>query len=313
MIALEAQVELLGVVSDVTRLRLLHLLSAHELSVGELVQITGLGQSRVSTHLGRLRDHDLVLDRRVGTSGYYRFNEAGASEQARRLWSLLASQVDDGLLEQDRARALRVVQAREGRWPEALAGEMERHYSPGRTWDSLARAMVGLMQLGDVLDLGSGDGSVAQLLSPRARTVTCVDRSERLLGAASGRLSASDACVRYVQADVQRLPFGEASFDHVLFLNTLVHLDEPAEALAEASRVLRPQGSLVLVTLSKHPHLEVAAQFGHRQAGFETAWLRRRLRSHGMTVHRCERSSRERRRPHFEIITCFAEKNENRI
>ena len=125
--SLDSQVELMGVLGDATRVRLLSVLAAHELSVAELTTVTELGQSRVSTHLGKLRDAGMLLDRRAGSSPFYRLNEAGMSEPARRLWGALRQGLDDAELGADEQRAQRVVQARSGAsWPERLAGEMER-------------------------------------------------------------------------------------------------------------------------------------------------------------------------------------------
>ena len=110
---------------------------------------------------------------------------------ARAAWQAVSDQIDDGVIEDDRRRCAEVVRAREeaSSWPDVVAGRMEHHYSPGRTWEAVARAFVGLVQLGDVLDVGSGDGVIAQLLAPRARNFACLDRSEKVVDAARERLS----------------------------------------------------------------------------------------------------------------------------
>src|SRR4029079_12823562 len=133
----------------------------------------------------------------------------------------------------------------DGGWPDRIAGEMERHYSPGRTWEALARGLIGLADLGDVLDAGAGDGATAQLLAPRARSITCVDVSEKLVDAARVRL-AGHANARCEVADLHDLPFANASFDQVLLLNVLPSLKHPGAALAELARALRPGGRLAL-------------------------------------------------------------------
>ncbi len=309
-LGLDDHVQLLSALSDATRLRLLALLSEHELSVVELTQVTELGQSKVSMHLARLRDQNLVVDRKSGTSAYYRFNEHGLPAPARRLWEMLHGTLDDADLVRDRERAQRVIESRDKKtWPERMAGELERHYSPGRTWDALARAFAGLVRTGDVLDVGAGDGTVAELLSPSARAYTCLDSSATLSAAAQKRLSRSHN-VRVMRADMHALPFAARSFDQVLMLNVLAYAARPAQAIDEASRVLRKQGELLLVTLAKHEHLDVAAQYGHAQPGFEIRWLKKRLTQQGMQVSRCAVTSREKQRPHFEIITCLAKKSD---
>src|SRR5213075_1758040 len=120
------------------------------------------------------------------------------------------SEIEDEVLEADRRRCDSLVRAREkeSAWPDAVAGQMERHYSPGRTWEATARALLGLMQLGDVLDGGSGDGAIAQLLCERARSVTCLDRSERLVSAARERLSRARN-VKFQVGDLEALPLDD--------------------------------------------------------------------------------------------------------
>lgn len=305
---LDAHIALLGALADATRLRLCALLAAHELSVVELTTVMELGQSKVSTHLARLKEQGLVLDRKVGTSSYYRLNDDGLSAPARRLWESLRASLDDATLESDRRRAAQVIDAREkSSWPERMAGELERHYSPGRTWEALARGFAGLVRAGDVLDVGAGDGTVAELLAPRCRRYVCLDLSEKLLAAAATRLSRIDR-VCLARGDMHALPFASERFELVLSFNVLAYADDPARALDEALRVIRPGGELVLTTLHKHDRMDVASQYGHRQPGFEPRWLKRRLTARGMQVTHCALDSREKKRPGFEVVTCFARK-----
>src|SRR5262249_6211619 len=153
------------------------LLAAEEMTVADLAAATDLGQSRVSMHLAKLREARVVVDRKVGAATYYSLNERGMPAPAKRVWGLVHSEVRDGALEKDRQRWQLVLRARDkGAWPDAVAGQMERHYSPGRTWESLARVLVGLLDLGDVLDAGGGDGAVAELVAPRCKSYTLVDQ-----------------------------------------------------------------------------------------------------------------------------------------
>ena len=172
-------VDTLQLFGEPSRVRLLALLAKDELTVAELVAATGLVQSRVSTHLGKLREAGVVRDRKEGASTYYALANGAMPRAARTVWSAIESSIDDAQLVEDRERVVRVLKAREtrGAWPDAVAGEMERHYSPGRTWESLARGLLALSRFGDVVDVGCGDGAVAQLVAPRAKSVTCVDRN----------------------------------------------------------------------------------------------------------------------------------------
>ena len=309
MTTLGNTVDALQVLGEPTRVRLMALLATHELTVAEIVAVTRLAQSSVSTHLGRLREAGLVRDRKAGASTFYAMNEGAMPGPARKMWELVQGEVRDALLEDDRDRASKVVRARDraAGWPDAVAGEMERHWSPGRTWESLARAMAGLVRLGDVIDIGCGDGSVAQLLAGRSRSWTCVDRSERVLAAARVRL-ARVKNVRFVECDAQQVAADEGTFDAALLLHVLTQVEAPSRVASEAARVLRPGGSMVVVTLDAHDHADVTAAYGDVHPGFAPTALRRLLSKAGLEVESCEVTSRDSRPPSFRVVTAIATK-----
>jgi SAM-dependent methyltransferase len=307
--SLDTTANLLQLFGEPSRVRLLALLAANELTVNDLTHVTELAQSRVSTHLGKLREAGVLRDHRVGSSTFYGFNNGEMPPAARKVWHLVAEGLDDAVLDRDRQRCAALLRAREttARWPDSVAGEMERHYSPGRTWEALGRGLIGLLRLGDVLDAGAGDGATAQLLAPRARSITCVDQSETLIEAARVRLGRFGNA-RCEVGDLHALPFEGGSFDQVLLFNVLTYVKSPARALGEAARVLRPGGALALVTLAEHEHLDVTAAFGHVQAGFSPAALRKIFEKSGLAVEQCEITLRERRPPYFPVITAFAQR-----
>lgn len=308
-VGLQDTEELCRVYGDRSRLRLLALLTREELSVAELTAATRLAQSRVSSHLGKLREARLVRLRRAGTSTYYSLDEAGMSPAAARLWRLLREDTLDPLLDEDRERLADVLSARGETWADAVAGQMERHYSPGRTWEAAARCLVGLSRLGDVLDVASGDGALAELVQPRARSVTCLDSSSRVVRAARRRLGHLPR-VRLTVGDMHALPLPDAGFDHVMLVNSLSYARQPERVVAEAARVLRPGGDLVAVTLRAHRHAAVAEAYDHVQMGFQPEELAQLFVAQGLDVSRCEVTSRERRAPHFEIVTVHARRLE---
>ncbi len=291
---------------DATRLRLLALLEAEELTVAELAQITRLAQPRVSTHLARLREAGLVADRREGVSVYYRIQAREQSELGA-LWQLLKSTMDDALVNSD-ADQLKAVLARraDGRnWPDAVAGDMERHYSPGRTWEATARALVQLTELGRVLDIASGDGVMAELLARQASRIDCVDLSPRVVDAGAQRI-ADHKHVYFHQADMHALPFDNASFDTVLMLHALTYSENPAQALAQAARVLKPGGRVVGATLQRHRYADQVRAYGHCNNGFSVTQLKGLLESAGLNPAFCGVTSIERKTPNFKIITFLA-------
>jgi SAM-dependent methyltransferase len=311
MYMLSETVDILRLFADPTRVRLVALLERNELSVAEITQITELPQSGVSTHLGKLRDAGVLRDRKQGASTYYTINEGTMPEQVRRLWGLVGENRDEPLLRKDSTRCQEILSARQktGSWPESVAGQMDRHYSPGRTWEATMFGFMSYLRLGDVLDAGSGDGTVASLIAPRSKSVTCLDLSPKVLEAAHKRLL-DFPNVRITQGDIHTLPFPDGHFDHVLLLHVLTYAKQPVVALREAARVLRPGGDLLAVTLARHEHVDVTAPYGHVNQGFRPRTLQGWLaREAGLHVERCDVTSHERRPPYFAVISAFARKS----
>ncbi|WP_395681584.1 ArsR/SmtB family transcription factor [Dokdonella sp.] len=305
---LAATSALLRLLSDPTRVRLLALLEREELTVAELSAVLRLAQPRVSTHLAKLKEADLVRDRRAGVSSYYRYNgELDAREGA--LLRALKDNVDDAMLRDDERRLPGVLakRARAEGWADSVAGDMERHYSPGRTWETLARGMTQLVETGDVLDIASGDGVLAELLAPRARSIVCVDASPRVVEAARLRLKGcSNVEVR--AGDMHALDFPADRFDLVLLMHALTYTEKPAAVVAEGARVLRKGGRLLAATLGRHAHRTAVEPFEHRNLGFGVEELGGFARAAGLEVIACERLTRERRPPHFEVMSLLARK-----
>ncbi len=178
---------------------------------------------------------------------------------------------------------------------------MERHYSPGRTWQSLASGLAALLDLGDVLDVGSGDGAAAAYVAPRCASLTCVDASPRMVEAARARL-ARHAHARALVADAHELPFPYASFDVVVVFHTLTYAERPGRVVAECARVLRPGGKLVALSLDRHDHAAITTPYGERHPGFSPQKLEGFLARAGLEVRSSEVACREPKRPHFEVV-----------
>src|SRR5690606_32924505 len=295
--------------ADATRVRLLALLEREELTVAELSAITRLAQPRVSTHLARLKDAGLVRDRRSGVSAYYRFDEAALDGPQHSLWKTLREGSDDPLLRQDAERVPGVLamRAADQSWADSVAGDMERHYSPGRTWEAMARSALPLLEPGDVLDIASGDGVLAELLAPHSHRYVCLDSSTKVVLAASERLRKLKN-VEVREGDMHALPFEDGHFDLVVLMHALTYADEPARAVAEAARVLRPGGRLLLTSLARHEHRSVVESYGHVNLGFSEKQLQKFATRGGFEILSCETVTRERRPPHFEVIALIARK-----
>jgi ArsR family transcriptional regulator len=283
------------------------LLESHELTVAELTELSGLAQSRVSTHLGKLREAGLVRDRRAGLNAYYSASLADAPKGMRQLVESLLRNIDDRQIQHDQERAKEMVQARSQQqsWVETVAGRMEKHYSPGRTWEATAHALIGLIELGAVLDVGSGDGVLAELVALRASSVDCVDSSAAVVAAGTRRLSGMPN-VRFHEADMHALPFTSDRFDQAFLMHVLTYTNRPQLVLKEVRRVLKPGGQLVLATLKHHAHEATVQSYGHVNRGYTETRLRKLLGEAGFKVEICECRTREPRPPYFEVITVLA-------
>lgn len=299
----------LKVFADATRVRLLTLLEREELTVAELSAITQLAQPRVSTHLAKLKEAGLVRDRRAGVSAYYRFDDAALDPAQRALWESIGAGSDDPLLRQDAERvpAVLATRAADQNWADSVAGDMERHYSPGRTWEALARSALPLLAPGDVLDIASGDGVLAELLAPHSRRYVCVDTSPRVVTAAAERLRRFQN-VEVRAGDMHALPFADGSFDLVVLMHALTYAAKPAQAVAEAARVLKRGGRLLLSSLAKHEHRAVVEAYSHVNLGFGEKDLRKFIDKAGLKVVNSETVTREKRPPHFEVISLIGVK-----
>ncbi len=295
--------------SDSTRLRLLMLVDREELSVAELAAITQLAQPRVSTHLAKLKKAGLVSDRREGVFVYYRMVGKIVDRNLAALWELLRTNTSDPLIQQDAERIGQVLNARNGRssWADSVAGDMERHYSPGRTWEATTRAIVQLLDLGDVLDVASGDGVLAELLAPQSRSIKCLDISQRVVDAGEKRLSNYEN-VSFELGDMHDLPVADAAFDTLLLMHALTYTNKPESVFSEVGRVLRPGGRLLAVTLQKHRHKNSVAAYNHLNLGFTASRLRRLCSDAGLEPANVQLSTVEKRTPNFEVLTLIASK-----
>jgi ubiquinone/menaquinone biosynthesis C-methylase UbiE len=275
----------LTTLSDSTRSRMLVLLERHELTVTELCGVLQLPQSTVSRHLKTLADASWVVSRRDGTSRYYTLSVDDRDAPTRRLWSLLREQVAATAGADQDARRLKGVLARR------QSKSQEFFESTAGQWDKLREELFGaashLQALPALLDerwtigdLGCGTGQVASALAPFVARVIAVDRSGEMLQAARRRLRDLPT-VEVKRGELEALPIADAELDAATLLLVLHHLPDPAAALAEASRVLKPDGRLVILDMLPHDREEYRQQMGHVWLGFGDDQLRRLLASSG--------------------------------
>ncbi len=293
--------------ADETRIRLLMLLENHELTVAELSATLQLAQPRISTHLAKLKEQKFVLARKDGVSTYYRLNDTHLEQNHAHLWLTLVQQgAHDSLVEQDKSRLKLILtqRAKNKNWVDSVAGDMERQYSPGRTWEATTRALSYLLDLGDVLDIGSGDGVLAELLHERAKTYTCLDSSEKVIKEAQKRLSQAKN-ISYHVADMHNIDLNK-KFDTIFLLHVLTYSTQVQVAIEQASSKLNSGGKLLISTLNKHKHTDIVNDFGHVNNGFTAKELESLTKAAGLIKIQAKITSKENRKPFFEVITLEA-------
>ena len=298
--------EHLRLLADDTRLRILHLLTAEPLTVAELQEILELGQSSISGHLAKLTQAGLIHAVAEGSARRYRLR-ADLDSGLQAAWtSVHGLSQHDTRHAADHERMRTVLERRGSDWVDRVAGSLHREYAPGRTWDSLCHGLLQFAQFGRCVDVGAGDGSLAELIAPRAQTLDCIDPSPAMVAAGQARTAALDQRnVRWHRASAELLPMPDGIADSVLFLQSLQYVDQPAKALAEAVRVLAPGGRLLVLTLVKHSHAE-AERYGHRHRGFSPAELTRWGK--GLTHVQVDTLPAELRPPRFQTLLLTAVK-----
>ena len=290
----------LRLLADDTRLRVLHLLGHEALTVAELQEVLDLGQSSISGHLAKLKAAGLIHDLAEGSARRYRLRE-DCDAILRSAWQAARDlSKSDAQFANDRKRLEECRAGRGSSWVERVAGSLHREYAPGRTWDSLCHGLLHFAAFGRCVDVGAGDGAMVELLAPRAATLTCVDPSPAMVKAGRERVQGLRLHnVSYVQAPGETLPLEPHSADSVLFVQSLQYIDDPAKALAEATRILAPGGRLLVLTLASHDFPEADA-FGHRHRGFAAADLKRWTR--GLEHHASYALPPETRSPRFQTL-----------
>ena len=379
-------VKILRVAADPNRLRILMLLRAEPLSVAELQEILGMGQSTISTHLSQLKQAGLVEDRRSGKSSLYRLipqegepgtfassippegeretspgqprhglippegeneNSPGQVRRGGRSPGNRTNQIAaprraaaktapsghaapestarsflDDLLNRaaaeipeatdDQAAMRRVLRKRQDKMRaffDSVAGRLGRDHVPGKSWKSLAEALLRLMPPMTVADLGSGEGAFALLLAQRATKVIAVDSSARMIDV--GRDQAARNGVQNIDfrlGDMEEIPIGSGEVDLVFFSQSLHHALHPARALQEAWRILAPGGRIAILDLLKHRFEEARELYADEWLGFSEAELETMLEKAGFTQVTASVVDKEPETPQFQTLLAVGNK-----
>ncbi len=330
--------KILRAAADTNRLRILLLLKAEELSVAELQEILAMGQSTISTHLSQLKQAGLVEDRRTGKSNLYRLAAQSLEQPASLKGTGLSPFINiaeqngalapeahsllSGLLTRaaaeipeagsDAAAMQRVLRKRQDKMRaffDSIAGRLGRDYVPGKSWKSLAEALLRLMPPMTIADLGAGEGAFALLLAQRAKKVIAVDSSARMIDV--GREQAARNGLDNIDfrlGDMEELPIGSAEVDLVFFSQSLHHALHPARALAEAWRVLAPGGRVAILDLARHRFEEARELYADQWLGFSEADLESMLEKAGFARVHASIVDKEPESPQFQTLLAVGDK-----
>jgi 2-polyprenyl-3-methyl-5-hydroxy-6-metoxy-1,4-benzoquinol methylase len=301
---------LLRVLSDPTRLRMVVLLERDELSVNELQEVTRLGQSRISTHLGQMQEAGLVQSRREGKRTFYRLNQK-ADEAAREIVQIgMRGARELPEYPDDQINLKRILSRRREQaqiYFNQVAGRFDRVYGPGRSWQAFGHLLLRILPPLVVADLGSGEGLLSELLARRCRKVIAVDNSEKIVefGARKAKKNGLKN-LEFRLGDLQNPPIDPGSVDVVILSQALHHAEEPATAISAAYRLLKPGGQLLILDLQKHQFEKARELYGDRWPGFAESDLHRWMEDAGFKQVDISVVAREEEPPHFQSILAAA-------
>ncbi len=297
----------LKLLTDPTRLRILLLLEAEALSVADLQELLGMGQSRISTQLSQLKGGGLVRDERSGKHNFYR------SEMAPALTSLAKEAAKELPEVAKDAAALRHLQRKRRDKTRAyfdeLAGRFGKDYVPGRSWKGLAEALLKVTNHGVVADLGAGEGTLAQMLARQAERVIAVDLSPKMVEFGSELARRHDLKnLEYRLGDIEEPPLDDASVDLAFLSQALHHAGSPQKALDRAFRIVKPGGQLVVLDLLQHTFEEARELYADVWLGFGEGELAAMLEKAGFSEIETAVVDREPEPPNFQTLLAVARK-----
>ena len=276
--------------ADPTRLRIVALLRLMELSVGELAQVLGQSQPRVSRHLKILADAGVLERRKEGSWVFLTLADPGQVKPMFALIDVWADGVTRTLFASDAARTETI---------RAERAEAASRYFTGHAevWDQIRSLHVaecdveraidrtlGKRPLGRLVDIGTGTGRMIELFGPRSSVAIGIDRSSEMLRLARVKLEAAGIASSLRQGDMYALPLADHSADSIIIHQVLHYAHSPASAIGEAARVLAPGGMLLVVDFAAHDRDELRATDAHIRLGFEDEAMRGWFAAAGLTI-----------------------------
>lgn len=297
----------LKLLSDPTRIRILLLLDEEDLNVAELQEILGMGQSRISTQLLQLRQENLVTSARSGKNNVYTISTSDVLLEVARQAASEIPEVTADL--KTLKHILRKRRDTTRAYFDTLAGKFGKSYVPGRSWKSLAEAMLKVMNYKVVADLGAGEGTLAQLLAPRAEKVIAIDNSPKMVE--FGQSLAKEhglSNLEYRLGDLESPPIDENSVDLAIFSQALHHAERPDRALAAAYKLLAPGGKIVILDLLQHSFDQARELYADTWLGFSEVELYKMMSDVGFQEIETTIVDKETEAPHFQTLLAIAQK-----
>ena len=302
--AMPSIVKNLRLLADETRLRLLLLLQQEELTVVEIQEVLGMGQSRISSHLAHLRQARLVQDRRAGKNIYYKLADDPVHRELAPILAASARDIPAAATDQKALRlALKKRQDKAREYFNQLAGKLGRTYCPGRTWQGVSEMLFALLPPLTIADLGAGEGMLSQLLARRAKKVIAVDNSEKMVE--FGADLAKRHAVRNLEfrlGDLEDPPITAGSVDVALLSQALHHAISPAKAVAAAHRILKPGGRIAIIDLLAHRFEQARELYADLWLGFSEMDLRQFLDDAGFRAIEVNVVAREEKNPQWQTV-----------
>ena len=291
----------LKLLSDPTRLRILMLVGGEALSVAELQEILGMGQSRISTQLSQLKAAGLVSDERSGKNNMY---SCTADPDLMEVARAAAEEVPE--VASDRVALRHLLRKRRDQaraYFDELAGRFGKDYVPGRSWKALAEALIKVLNYRTVADLGAGEGTLAQLLAQRAEKVIAVDLSSKMVEFGQ-KLAIQNglANLEYRLGDIEEPPIDDESLDLAILSQALHHAEHPQRAIDAACRILKPGGRLIVLDLVQHQFEQARELYADRWLGFTESALASMLEKAGFSHIETIVADRETSPPHFQTL-----------
>ncbi len=300
-------VNFLRLLADPTRLRLLSLLELDELSVAELQDVMGMGQSRISSHLAQLKRAGVVRDRRAGKNVYYGLTKPDGDPiraKVTELTKTLARELPEAKRDRTALKlTLRKRQDTAREYFDELAGRFGRSYVPGRSWQALAHTLITLLPPLTIADLGAGEGTLSQLLAKTARKVIAIDNAPKMVEFGA-RLAQKHRFknLEYRLGDIEEPPIKSGTVDLAILSQALHHAVHPERAIASAHSILKKSGRLVVLDLLSHRFEKARELYADRWLGFSEVALHQLLEGAGFRNVEVTVVSREKQSPHFQTV-----------